>query len=168
MCLHSEVHLFSTMDRSCPDCVQDAERLILKVKYNFEKFRLESFAGWPLPYIDPRDLAANGFYSLRNGDLVKCNFCDVVIHEWEAGDDAMFEHQRYQPHCPMVLGRATKNIPLEPYQTAAPPPTPTPSASNGSTVGDPEPERGYDVPPDMSRQRAPQQRISWIPSIFRN
>jgi hypothetical protein len=177
MCLHSQLYMFTNMDKECPDCVLEAERLIKKQKFNFEKFRLESFIGWPLPFIDPRDLAVNGLYSLRNGDLTKCNFCDIIIYDWEVGDNVAEQHRRYKPDCPMVTGMSVKNIPLEPI-VSHPHPSPATSAMATpnqspvtSTTATPEPSSGapppsYDVPPDMSRPRPTQNRINWIPRIF--
>ncbi len=43
-----------------PDAVINTFSLRDKMRY--EKFRIESFRNWPIPYIDCRELAAQGFY----------------------------------------------------------------------------------------------------------
>lgn len=150
------------MDKKCPDCVLQAEKIVLKLKYNFEKFRLESFYGWPVPYIQPQDLAANGFYYTNKADIVKCNFCNVAMYNWEAMDNVEEEHRRLRPTCPFVFGFAFDDIPLVVQQSPLQAnPTPTPSVT-------PEPQRGYDVPPQrMPTEEEARSRINWIPSFFR-
>ena len=91
--------------------------------YWFEKFRIESFKYWPVPYVDVRELARNGFYYYRinnnvqcvlcKPDMVKCAFCNVIIGNWEADDSVQGEHKKFSPNCPMVKQKAiTNNVPL--------------------------------------------------------
>ena len=177
MCIHPKVQLFAVMDKRCPDCVVQAEKIVLKAKYNFEKFRLESFQLWPVSYINPRELARNGFYFTGKADIVRCNFCDVMVYGWEAEDSVFIEHSRYSGSCPFLTGHADRNIPLATLNTPEPSPISTHNSSPAVSRPDtPEPgpsrdhrrpDRGYDVPPNMDRFSRPQpERIRWIPKFF--
>ncbi len=88
----------------CLDCVLLYESIVTEMKMNFEKLRLETFAKWPMPFIDTRGLAKTGLYYLGQGDLVQCNFCRVKLYEWEGDDNPEEEHRRASPHCEMVNG----------------------------------------------------------------
>ena len=87
-----------------------------KLKMSFEKFRLESFINWPVPFISPKTLANNGFYYLGIGDRIRCNFCDIQIHEFKAEDIPSVEHQKFSPNCPFLSNSCNTakcgNIPL--------------------------------------------------------
>ena len=77
----------------------------------FEANRFDTFVDWPSNNpIDPAELSAAGFYYTRISDRVQCVFCYGVLRNWEAGDLAFNEHQRYFPNCPFVLGNATENV----------------------------------------------------------
>ena len=76
--------------------------------YWFEKFRIESFTCWPVPYIDVRELAKNGFYYIRINDAVQCAFCQVLLNNWEADDTVEFEHKKWSSGCPFVRGKSNK------------------------------------------------------------
>jgi len=78
----------------------------------FEKYRLESFKNWPIPYIDVFELAKDGFYFLGLQDRVKCTFCQILLNNWEADDTARDEHKKWSPQCPIVQGNPTDNVPL--------------------------------------------------------
>ena len=86
-----------------------AENHIQRYKMNFEKCRLETFLNWPIPYISVQELAKSGFYYLGLGDKVKCNFCDLEVHKWAAGDIPKNEHKKWSPHCPLMLGKSIVN-----------------------------------------------------------
>ena len=79
-------------------------------KMAFEKYRIESFKHWPLPYICVRKLAADGFYYTGYDDAVECRFSRLKLHHWEAEDDARHEHVRYAPYCPFIRRLEMENI----------------------------------------------------------
>jgi baculoviral IAP repeat-containing protein 7/8 len=64
--------------------------------------RLSTFADWPVQFLPPKQLAANGFYYLGRGDEVRCAFCKVEIMRWVEGDNPAIDHQRWAPQCPFV------------------------------------------------------------------
>ena len=77
---------------------------------DFEKFRIESFKNWPVPYIDFRELAADGFFYTGFSDKVECNFCRLLLKDWEATDIPRKEHLKFAAYCPFVRGLQTGNI----------------------------------------------------------
>ena|SRR5277367_1851343 len=81
-------------------------------KYQYEKFRIESFKNWPIPWIDVRELAKNGFYYTGNDDSVDCYFCQIRIHDWQAEDTPKEVHKKWAPYCPFSNGNPVDNIPL--------------------------------------------------------
>ncbi|XP_042203698.1 death-associated inhibitor of apoptosis 2-like isoform X2 [Homarus americanus] len=100
-----------------PDCIfaQSFNRSKKFASYDslrFEKERLETFIEWPVPWLPPRDLAADGFYYLRTADHCACVFCRGIVGAWEMGDTPRGEHQRHFPHCPFIRGQPVGNIPL--------------------------------------------------------
>jgi hypothetical protein len=42
--------------------------------------------------MEPKQLAAAGFYFTNHSDLVRCFFCGVEMGHWEEGDDVLKEH----------------------------------------------------------------------------
>ena len=94
--------------------VLNAYNMAKKLTMNFEKFRLESYVNWPVPFISPKTLANNGFYYLGVGDKIKCNFCDLQLHEFNAEDIPSIEHRKFAPYCPFNSNKNAKtaNIPL--------------------------------------------------------
>lgn len=80
--------------------------------YRFEAARLDSFADWPVSFIDPKKLAAAGFFYTKEGDKVKCFECSVIISNWEDGDDPMKDHQRWSGRCRFIRNRSCGNVPL--------------------------------------------------------
>lgn len=84
-----------------------------------EKNRLDTFdTGWPhnCP-VQPKDLAAAGFYYMGTGDVVRCAFCRGTLKEWTRGDNAMTEHQKYFPQCSFVRQQDVGNVPLPTVQS---------------------------------------------------
>jgi hypothetical protein len=57
-------------------------------------------------------LALLGFYFFDHPDAVKCAFCKIVIREFQEGDEALQEHRKHSPNCPLLLRRSTNNIPI--------------------------------------------------------
>lgn len=86
-----------------------------QINLNCEEERLKSFRmnNWCNLYINEKDLALVGFYYLEKPDLVKCNFCQVVLYNFENGDIALQEHIKWSPNCPLIKRRATGNIPID-------------------------------------------------------
>lgn len=80
--------------------------------YHYEKYRIESYKNWPIPWLNVRDLAANGFYYTGTGDTVQCRFCRIKICNWNAEDDPNEQHNLWAPYCPFVRGLETENVKL--------------------------------------------------------
>ncbi|XP_012525108.1 death-associated inhibitor of apoptosis 1 [Monomorium pharaonis] len=80
--------------------------------YRFEIARLNSFVDWPKHSVDPKKLAAAGFFYTKRGDVVKCFACLIDMAEWEEGDDPMKDHQRWSGNCPFVRGTSCGNVPI--------------------------------------------------------
>jgi baculoviral IAP repeat-containing protein 7/8 len=101
--------------KSISDCESNSPKLVTSFvqKMNYEKFRIESFRNWPLPYINVKELASNGFYYKGYDDEVECNFCHITLRSWEAEDTGEIQHKRWAPYCPFVKGVDTDNIKIE-------------------------------------------------------
>ncbi|XP_076301090.1 uncharacterized protein LOC143219133 [Lasioglossum baleicum] len=83
------------------------------IDYHFEQARLESFENWPVPHImEPKRLAAAGFYYTGEGDKVKCFECHVVIGRWVEGDNPMVDHQRWSARCRFIREINCGNVPI--------------------------------------------------------
>jgi len=65
----------------------------------YEKFRIESFLFWPVPWLDCRELAENGFYYTGSSDHICCAFCNLTLGNFEAEDDISAEHMKWSPNC---------------------------------------------------------------------
>ncbi|XP_049810845.1 death-associated inhibitor of apoptosis 1-like [Schistocerca nitens] len=86
-------------------------------RYSLESERLKTFANWPVPFIEKRELASAGFvYKYR--DVVQCIYCGVEIGEWEEGDEPIVEHERWAPLCPFIRNRTVNGSTTE--QNAVP------------------------------------------------
>ncbi|KAG7280203.1 hypothetical protein CRUP_037564 [Coryphaenoides rupestris] len=92
-----------------------------------EQERLDSFHTWTLSVITPGELAKAGFYFLGQGDRVACFSCGGQLSNWEPGDRAVSEHQRFYPNCRFVRGDRADNVSLA---TAAAP-------GSGAAAGQP-------------------------------
>ena len=77
----------------------------------YETKRLETFIDWPIPWLSPRDLAADGFYYLRREDHCACIFCRGIVGTWEVGDVPREEHSKHFPLCPFIQGKPVGNVP---------------------------------------------------------
>nr|BDT62320.1 MAG: baculoviral IAP repeat-containing protein [Melicertus latisulcatus majanivirus] len=83
---------------------------------NQEKVRLSTFIDWPLEWLSPSSLAADGFYYTRREDRVKCVFCRKEISGFKKGCIiGREEHKRLSPNCRFVNGSSTLNIPIKFY-----------------------------------------------------
>ena len=78
----------------------------------FEKERLDTFVEWPIAFINPKELAACGFYYLRESDHVACIFCRVIVGSWEIGDTPQTEHKKHSPDCEFITGKPSYNVNL--------------------------------------------------------
>lgn len=92
--------------------------------YRLEEHRLQSFANWPVPYMDPAKLAAAGFYYTGEGDKVRCFECKVEICEWVEGDNPMADHQRWQEECRFIRKIPCGNVPIGESPNSVPLPRP--------------------------------------------
>lgn len=80
--------------------------------YRFEVARLDSFSDWPVPFVDPKKLAAAGFFYTKKGDGVRCFVCSIILSGWVDGDDPMVEHQRWSGRCRFVRKIPCGNVPI--------------------------------------------------------
>ncbi|XP_042204179.1 baculoviral IAP repeat-containing protein 7-B-like [Homarus americanus] len=77
-----------------------------------ESVRRQTFANWTVAYVDPDQLARNGFFYLQTRDHVQCIFCKGIVGYWDPGDQPDIEHRKHFPNCPFITGVATGNVPL--------------------------------------------------------
>lgn len=82
------------------------------ISFDREEDRLKSFEEWNIPFLDKNLLARTGFYYYGKKDHVRCNFCHVILCCWERHDDVVQEHLRWSPHCKLITGRKTNNVPI--------------------------------------------------------
>lgn len=78
----------------------------------YEEQRLATFIDWPHEWLQPSELAADGFYYLRKLDHCACVFCRGIAGTWETSDTPRGEHQRHFPHCPYIRGQPVGNVPI--------------------------------------------------------
>lgn len=65
---------------------------------NYENYeiRLKTFSDrfWPISYYQNESIMAKaGFFYSGLGDLVKCAYCGVCLHQWQPDDDPISEHK---------------------------------------------------------------------------
>ncbi|KAF7682629.1 Death-associated inhibitor of apoptosis 1 [Astathelohania contejeani] len=77
-----------------------------------EHIRLETFIDWPIKWLKPEELAANGYYYLRTRDHCACVFCSGIVGEWMEGDIPSIEHKKHFPHCPLLNNQPVGNFPM--------------------------------------------------------
>lgn len=80
--------------------------------YRYEIARLDSFGDWPVSFVDPKKLAAAGFFYTKKGDGVRCFACLIILSGWVDGDDPMVEHQRWSGRCRFVRKIPCGNVPI--------------------------------------------------------
>ncbi|KYN26814.1 PREDICTED: death-associated inhibitor of apoptosis 1-like isoform X2 [Trachymyrmex cornetzi] len=80
--------------------------------YRFEIVRLNSFATWSVSFMDPKKLAAAGFFYTKNKDAVKCFECQITLSSWMDGDDPKIEHQRWSGRCRFIRNIPCGNVPI--------------------------------------------------------
>ena len=84
----------------------------ITVDLRLEADRLRTYFDWPVTFIEPKKLAAAGFYYLRKPDLVRCMFCGLEVGKWEVRDDPMRDHMRWMPNCPFLKRQNVGNVSL--------------------------------------------------------
>ena len=83
------------------------------IDFRYEQVRLNSFERWPVIFIKPVDLAANGFYFTKHSDGVKCFECSLYICKWVEGDTPATLHKRWSSTCRFIKKLPCGNIPIE-------------------------------------------------------
>lgn len=81
--------------------------------FRFESARLNSFVDWPCSYVEPKILAAAGFYYTGPADAVKCFDCSTRLHRWEENDDPWVMHQRFAGRCRFIHRAPCGNVPID-------------------------------------------------------
>lgn len=74
--------------------------------------RRMSYENWVVPYVQPDDLAAAGFYYTKSIDKVRCFECRTEICRWQEGDDPEVEHQRWGGRCRFIRKLPCGNVPI--------------------------------------------------------
>lgn len=82
--------------------------------FNSELERLKTFEFFNSNVVDVKKLALLGFYNFGSllNDSVKCYFCNIVVGEWQKGDDVLTEHLKWSKDCKLLTRGFTKNISL--------------------------------------------------------
>lgn len=62
--------------------------------------RIASFNNWPIQ-MEPNgeELSKAGFYSLGEGDKVKCFFCGIGLKNWQRGEKPLEAHKKWNSSC---------------------------------------------------------------------
>ena len=78
--------------------------------YSILRHRLNSFRNWPRHRSQtPLLLASAGFYMIEMyRGLVRCFCCKLELRDWEPGDVAMYEHEKYSPTCTFIVEERKK------------------------------------------------------------
>merc|ERR1719323_3076150 len=74
--------------------------------------RLQSFNNhkWKVHFLSPVVLAIDaGFYFTGVDDNCRCPSCDLIIGDWEAGDNPMEIHRNRAPECPFVFSKGSSS-----------------------------------------------------------
>ena len=104
------------LDKIAPSLLFESERL----KTFFETKENGSVKLWSSPSnITPEELAKDGFYFLKKEDYCACVFCGAILGEWDEGDTARGEHQKFRGKyqrefspCPFIGDEPVGNIPM--------------------------------------------------------
>ena len=94
------------------ESIKRNEKTLKNLRMNYESERLKTFNNWPLVFISVWDLAKNGLYYTGIGDRVKCNYCHIILCEWEPNDNVEADHKKHSPRCPFYSGKVF-NIPIK-------------------------------------------------------
>ncbi|XP_015178414.1 PREDICTED: death-associated inhibitor of apoptosis 2-like isoform X2 [Polistes dominula] len=107
-----------------PFILNKQENKVDNQDYRFETNRLQTFEDWPVNFMDPKDLAAAGFYYLHSEDKVRCFECKIEVYNWEEGDVPMKDHKLHSPRCRFVRNIPCGNVPIGVDPDTVPLPTP--------------------------------------------
>ncbi|XP_071530777.1 baculoviral IAP repeat-containing protein 7-like [Panulirus ornatus] len=77
-----------------------------------ESVRRQTFANWTVDFVEPDQLAREGFFYLQISDHVQCVFCQGIVGYWDPGDRPDVEHRKHFPNCAFVTKEPTGNVPL--------------------------------------------------------
>ena len=80
------------------------DKLSRDYKMRRESVRIESFVGWPIPFLSFAKLARAGFFYNGTGDKVQCAFCNIQISGWQFGHDPFKIHKAQNRECHYVKG----------------------------------------------------------------
>ena len=104
------------LDKIAPSLLFESERLKTFFEHK-ENGRVKIWSS--LANITPEELAKDGFYFLKKKDYCACVFCGAILGEWEEGDTARGEHQRFRGKhqkefcpCPFIGDEPVGNIPM--------------------------------------------------------
>nr|BDT62952.1 MAG: baculoviral IAP repeat-containing protein [Trachysalambria curvirostris majanivirus] len=86
---------------------------INQIDLKYEENRLATFIGWPLEWLQPSDLAADGFYYLGKKDYCICVFCRKVFSKWKKTENFKDVHFQYSRGCKFINGYAVGDIPIK-------------------------------------------------------
>jgi hypothetical protein len=67
---------------------------------------------WCLLFMEANQLAAAGFYFIKQSDVVRSDFCVVEVGHWDEGEVALKDHQRWSPSCGFLKELCVGNIPI--------------------------------------------------------
>lgn len=59
-----------------------------------------------------KKLAIVGYYFVQHPDVVKCQFCHVVLTVSHTMDNVLCQHLQVSPNCPLLIRRPTRNLPI--------------------------------------------------------
>ncbi|KAG5327138.1 DIAP1 inhibitor, partial [Pseudoatta argentina] len=62
--------------------------------------------------MDPKKLAAAGFFYTKKKDTVQCFECQITLSNWIADDNPKAEHQRWSGKCRFVRNVPCGNVPI--------------------------------------------------------
>ncbi|KAG5308350.1 DIAP1 inhibitor, partial [Acromyrmex insinuator] len=62
--------------------------------------------------MDPKKLAAAGFFYTKKKDIVKCFECQITLSNWIVDDNPKAEHQRWSGKCRFVRNVPCGNVPI--------------------------------------------------------
>ena len=72
--------------------------------------RIETFQDWKNENVNPLDLARAGFFYVGDRDIVSCYFCDLLVCDWEKGDDPLLDHAKNSQSCPFLYLKFGKGL----------------------------------------------------------
>ena len=91
-----------------------SEPLTESPNFKYEAVRLESFQSWPAnAKVEAWKMARAGLLYTGQDEEVKCEWCGVVMGDWQFGDQVMARHRATSPDCPFVKN-ISDNIPCVP------------------------------------------------------